>query len=343
MALQKIPVNLITGFLGVGKTTTLQNILKRKPADERWAVIINEFGAVSIDHTPFAGADENGLVVKEVAGGCICCSANLPMQMTLTLVLRQIKPHRILIEPTGMGHPEAILDMLRGKFLKDVLDIRATVCLVDPRQWDKEEYREHETFIDQITLSDVLIANKIDLAGEELTREFLGWAKELFPPKILIGAVEQGDVDPNWLNIEPFPNRKALHPNAHEHGHHHHHHHDEVHDLPIPEVGKPLMKESHGLGRYSCGWVFSPDEVFDLQKLKAWVTSLKHVERVKGAFRTGVDWVLINSVRGEFSIEYLAYRRDSRVECIGGNPLPWKTLEEGLKKCLLEMPTVGVI
>lgn len=336
MELQKIPVNLITGFLGVGKTTTLQNILKRKPINERWAVIINEFGAVSIDHTPFAEAYGNGLVVKEVAGGCICCSANLPMQMTLTLVLRQIKPHRILIEPTGMGHPEAILDMLRGKFLKDVLDIRATVCLVDPRQWDKEDYREHETFIDQITLSDVLIANKIDLAGEELTREFLGWAKELFPPKILIGAVEQGDVDPNWLNIEPFPNRKALHPNAHEHEHHHHHNHDEAYDLPIPEVGKPLMKESHGLGRYSCGWVFSPDEVFDLQKLKAWVISVKHVERVKGAFRTGVDWVLINSVRGEFSIEYIAYRRDSRVECIGGNPLPWKTLEEGLKSCLLE-------
>jgi len=287
MALQKIPVNLITGFLGVGKTTTLQNILKRKPADERWAVIINEFGAVSIDHTPFAGADENGLVVKEVAGGCICCTANLPMQMTLTLVLRQIKPHRILIEPTGMGHPEAILDMLRGKFLKDVLDIRATVCLVDPRQWNNEEYREHETFIDQITLSDVLIANKVDLAGEELTREFLEWAKELFPPKILIGAVEQGDVDPNWLNIEPFPNRKALNPHAHDHEHHHHH--GDNHDLPIPEVGKPLMKENHGLGRYSCGWVFSPDEVFDLQKLKTWVISVKQVERVKGAFRTGGD------------------------------------------------------
>ena len=96
------------------------------------------------------------------------------------------------------------------------------------------------------------------------------------------------------------------------------------------------MKENHGLGRYSCGWVFSPDEVFDLQKLKTWVTSVKQVERVKGAFRTGVDWVLINAVRGEFSIEYLAYRRDSRVECIGANPLPWKTLEEGLKGCLLE-------
>ncbi len=340
MALNKIPVNLITGFLGVGKTTTLQNILKSKPSDERWAVIINEFGAVSIDHTAFAGADENGLVVKEVAGGCICCSANLPMQMTLTLVLRQIKPHRILIEPTGMGHPATILDMLRGKFLKDVLDIRATVCLVDPRQWENEEYREHETFIDQITLADVLIANKIDLAGEILTKEFLAWAKDLFPPKILIGAVEQGDIDPHWLDIEPFPNRKALHPNAHDHEHHHHYHNEE---LPIPEVGRPLMRESHGLGMYSCGWVFSPEEVFDLAKLKSWMTSLKNVERVKGAFRTGVDWVLINAVHGEFSIEFLSYRRDSRVECISENPLPWKTLEDGLKSCILvysEKPTV---
>lgn len=337
MSLHKIPVNLITGFLGVGKTTTLQNILKHKPADERWAVIINEFGAVSIDHTAFAGADENGLVVKEIAGGCICCTANLPMQMTLTLVLRQVKPNRILIEPTGMGHPESVLDLLHGKFLKDVLDVRATICLIDPRQWQKEDFRQHETYIDQVTLADVLIANKIDLAGKVLTQTFLEDASALFPPKILIGAVTQGDIDPSWLNIEPFPNRKALHPHAHDHAHHHQHPNEE---LPIPEVGIPLMRESHGLERYSCGWVFSPEEVFNLSKLKSWVVSLKNVERVKGAFRTGVDWVLINAVRGEFSVEYLAYRRDSRVECIATNPLPWKTLEDGLKDCLLTVPTI---
>lgn len=337
MSLHKIPVNLITGFLGVDKTTTLQNILKHKPADEHWAVIINEFGAVSIDHTAFAGADENGLVVKEIAGGCICCTANLPMQMTLTLVLRQVKPNRILIEPTGIGHPESILDLLHGKFLKDVLDVRATICLIDPRQWEKEDYRQHETYIDQVTLADVLIANKIDLAGKVLTQTFLEDASALFPPKILIGAVTQGDIDPSWLNIEPFPNRKALHPHAHDHAHHHQHPNEE---LPIPEVGKPLMRESHGLGRYSCGWVFSTEEVFNLSKLKSWVISLKNVERVKGAFRTGVDWVLINAVRGEFSVEYLAYRRDSRVECIATNPLPWKTLEDGLKDCLLTVPTI---
>ena len=129
----KIPVNIITGFLGVGKTTTIQHILASKPQNERWAIIINEFGAVSIDHTAFE--EKDSLLIKEVSGGCICCTANLPMQVTLTSILRSQKPDRILIEPTGMGHPENILDLLQNKYLKDILEIRATICLVDPRRW----------------------------------------------------------------------------------------------------------------------------------------------------------------------------------------------------------------
>lgn len=332
--MNKIPVNLITGFLGVGKTTSIKQLLKNKPTNERWALIINEFGAVAIDQTAFEETTENGLTVREVAGGCICCTANLPMQMTLTLVLRQIKPHRILIEPTGIGHPESILDMLRSKFLRDVLDIRATICLVDPRQWQQDKYREHETFIDQITLSDVLIANKIDLAGEALTHDFLSWAKDLFPPKILIGAVNQGDIDSNWIDIEPFVQRKALYPQAHEAHHHTHHHPEETAD-PSTGFEGMVRRESHGLGQYGCGWMFSPDVVFELPKLKAFVASLQSYERVKGAFRTGVDWVLINAVRGEFTVEYLAYRRDSRIEVISTSPIPWKTIEDGLRNCVL--------
>lgn len=331
--LNKIPTNLIIGFLGVGKTTAIRQILKNKPSNERWAVIINEFGDVSIDHAMFETTEKDGLMVKEVAGGCICCSANLPMQMTLNQVIKQQKPHRILIEPTGIGHPESILDMLRSRFLKDVLDICGTICLVDPRQWNQPKYREHETYIDQITLADVLIANKTDLAGETLTNEFLDWAKSLFPPKILIGAAQQGDIDPDWLKIEPFYQRKALYPNAHEHEHHHHAEHE---TLMIPTLGNPVRRESHGLGSYGVGWVFSPDEVFDLQKLKKWLVSLQNIDRLKGAFRTGTDWVLLNAVGQEFTVEYLAYRRDSRLEVISSQPIAWKTLETGLLECLLQ-------
>lgn len=327
----KIPVNLITGFLGVGKTTAIKHLLASKPTNERWAVIINEFGAVSIDHTTIE--EKDGLSIREVAGGCICCTANVPMQYTLTTILRQQKPDRILIEPTGMGHPENILDLLRGRFMKDILDVRATICLVDPRRWEKTDYRQNETFQDQINLADVLIANKTDLAGEELTEQFTDWAESLYPPKLLIESVSNGALDFNWLNLEPFGDRKAQF--SHE-THHHNHIHDE--QLPTPTAGNPVRKESNGLGLHGCGWIFSPDEIFSLPKLRQFFSSLKEVIRAKGVFRTGKDWVMINAVDGEFTIQYIAYRRDSRVELIASERLEWGLFEQKLNACLLEVP-----
>lgn len=328
----KIPVNLITGFLGVGKTTALKHLLASKPPEERWAIIINEFGAVSIDHA--AIEEKDGLTIREVAGGCICCTANVPMQFTLTTILRQQKPDRILIEPTGMGHPENILDLLRNKFMKDILEVKATVCLVDPRRWAAIDFKAHETFQDQINLADVLVANKTDLAGNDLTQQFLSWAKELYPPKLLIEQVTDGKLDFNWLNIDPFPERKAqFAPHSH---HEHTHAHEE--ELPLPEVGKPVKKESHGLGVYGCGWIFSPDEFFNLPKLRQFFSTLQGVERAKGVFRTGKDWVMINAADGEFTVQYIAYRRDSRIELIAPKKLDWTLFENKLKKCLLEVP-----
>ena len=325
----KIPVNIITGFLGVGKTTAIKHILANKPTNERWAIIINEFGAVSIDHT--AINQQDGLIIKEVAGGCICCTANVPMQVTLTSILRNQKPDRILIEPTGMGHPASILDLLQSKYLKDILEIRATICLVDPRRWADANVRSHETFQDQINLADVLVANKSDLVGEELAEKFKLWANNLFPSKFLIESVSNGEVNIKWLDIEPFQGRKAQFPQAHSHEHHNH---DVEETFEIPEMGKPIKKLSKGLGMYSCGWIFSPEEMFILPKIRQFFSTLQGVERAKGVFRTGKDWVLINAVNGEFSVQYIAYRRDSRIELIPNYDLNWFVFEVKLKECL---------
>lgn len=327
----KIPVNLITGFLGVGKTTAIKHLLASKPENERWAVIINEFGAISIDHA--AIEEKDGLMIREVAGGCICCTANVPMQFTLTNILRHQKPDRILIEPTGMGHPENILDLLRGKFLKDILEVKATVCLVDPRRWEKTDFHAHETFQDQINLADVIVANKTDLAGEELTEQFIDWAESLYPPKLLIEKVSNGEINFKWLNIDPAPGRKAQF--SHE-SHEHHHAHEE--ELPMPTVGNPVKKESHGLGLYGCGWIFSPDELFNLPKLRQFFSTLQGIERAKGVFRTGKDWVLINAADGQFTVQYIAYRRDSRIELIASKKLDWDSFEKKLNACLIEVP-----
>jgi G3E family GTPase len=101
--LERIPVNLITGYLGVGKTTAIVNLLKEKPEDEKWAVLVNDFGEVSIDHLTLASEGDKELQVMEVEGGCICCSAAQNMHFSLQMMLTRLRPNRILIEPTGMG------------------------------------------------------------------------------------------------------------------------------------------------------------------------------------------------------------------------------------------------
>lgn len=94
--------NLITGFLGSGKTTSILHLLAHKDPAEKWAVLVNEFGEVGIDGALLA---DSGALLKEIPGGCMCCVNGLPMQVGLNTLLRQGKPDRLLIEPTGLGHP----------------------------------------------------------------------------------------------------------------------------------------------------------------------------------------------------------------------------------------------
>ena len=93
-------------FLGSGKTTSILHLLANKDPAEKWAVLVNEFGEVGIDGALLA---DSGAMVKEIPGGCMCCVNGLPMQVGLNTLLRQGKPDRLLIEPTGLGHPKQIL------------------------------------------------------------------------------------------------------------------------------------------------------------------------------------------------------------------------------------------
>ena len=116
--------NLITGFLGSGKTTSILHLLAHKDPNEKWAVLVNEFGEVGIDGALLA---DSGALLKEIPGGCMCCVNGLPMQVGLNTLLRQGKPDRLLIEPTGLGHPKQILDLLTAPVYEPWIDLRATL------------------------------------------------------------------------------------------------------------------------------------------------------------------------------------------------------------------------
>ncbi|WP_369823160.1 GTP-binding protein, partial [Oleiphilus sp. HI0128] len=80
--------------LGVGKTSAILNLLKQKPDNERWAVLVNEFGEIGVDGSFFQGqsSQEQGVFIKEVPGGCMCCASGLPMQIALNQLLSRAKP-----------------------------------------------------------------------------------------------------------------------------------------------------------------------------------------------------------------------------------------------------------
>ena len=120
--IQHVPTNVITGFLGVGKTTAIQHLLASKPAHERWAVLVNEFGEVGVDGALFGPEQGGEVFVREVPGGCMCCAAGLPMQVALNQLLAKARPHRLLIEPTGLGHPREVLETLSDSVRNGVLE-----------------------------------------------------------------------------------------------------------------------------------------------------------------------------------------------------------------------------
>ncbi len=297
----KTPVNLITGFLGVGKTTALLHLLAQRPPGAPWAVLVNEFGQVGIDGATLAQA---GVAVREVPGGCICCSAQLPLKVTLTRLLREVKPERLLIEPTGLGHPAGVIDVLRSEDLASAVELRNVICLVDPRQLSDDRYRSLDTYQDQLALADVLVANKVDLATPAELQTFEDFAANCYPPKRLVAQVSQGVLDPTWLEL--------------------------------PAAGMQSLVPAHDSREFiTRGWIFAPERVFDLARLKAvfeaWAAD-PSIVRAKGVFRIGRDWRLVNLAAGHVDLQPIIYRRDSRVELIlRAQPVPnWALLEDAL-------------
>ena len=129
MTERQTAVNLVTGSLGVGKTTTIAHLLASRPAHERWAVLVNEFGRVGIDGERLADAagDGPGVAIREVAGGCMCCAVGVPTRVAVTEILRRVRPDRLLIEPSGLGHPAGLFDLLQGPQLRAHLRARGLI------------------------------------------------------------------------------------------------------------------------------------------------------------------------------------------------------------------------
>lgn len=329
----KVPVHLVTGFLGVGKTTAINHLLATKPEQERWAVVVNEFGQIGVDGSFLD--EQEGVRVKEIPGGCICCALGLTLSVTLVNLLQKYQPDRLLIEPTGLGHPAGIIDVLTGAQFADYVQLYPLINLVDPRQLEDPRVLANDTFQDQISLADVLVLNKSDLATEAQVQAALEQAQGFFPPKLALLTCEQGRLPQSVLeSAEQLIYQQGRLPVAAEHS---------VSEssllkpsqglefLAWPQPGQPVCQTGQGQGAFSVGWIFHRDEAFDEDQLYQWIHEQQGLLRLKGVFRVGSrDWRSFNKVAGELVVQPLAYRRDSRLELISDKPLNQQQIEQAL-------------
>lgn len=319
--------NLITGFLGSGKTTTIRHLLASKPENQRWAVLVNEFGEIGIDGALLA---DSGAILKEIPGGCMCCINGLPMQIGLNMLLQKEKPDRLLIEPTGLGHPKQILSILEQDTYAGWIDLHASVCLLDARQLDDPRYRENENFRDQLAAADVIIANKSDTYQPADFTALDAWQTASGAERPL-HVIEHGRMDMALLDL-PRTNRAKL-PDAH-----HHHGHSKAQGLAalrLPEHSRWRRALNQGQGYSSCGWIFDADTQFDTVGMMEWIR-LAPVDRAKAVVRIAEGTLLINRQGQDLNIETRQLPPlDSRIELIHNDDADWNMLQSSLFKIRL--------
>lgn len=329
--IKQVPTNIITGFLGAGKSTAIMHLLKSKPAEERWAVLVNEFGEVGIDGSILKGKgeEESGTFIKEVPGGCMCCAAGLPMQIALNMLLARAKPQRLLIEPTGLGHPKEVLESLRSEHYRDALDIQRTVTLVDARKLSDERYVNHETFQQQLAIADVVVANKADLYTGAEYADLKNYMQGHFPaPSKDIYKVSNGELKLQWLQGQP----RFLPEITHRHSHGNTSDALKIGEAVIPASGF-ISVTNEGQGFYSQGWIFKPELVFNRSALGDLLLSEK-TERLKAVFITDEGIIAFNKADDVLTQMPLDECSDSRIELITRNKSLLEDFESKVLACL---------
>ena len=335
--IKAVPTNIITGFLGVGKTSSLLHLLKQKPANERWAILINEFGEIGIDGSLVNGSrnkapnnnasNEKRVFIREVPGGCMCCAAGLPMQIALNQLLAESKPDRLLIEPTGLGHPIEVLQTLAAEHYQDVLDIQKTVTLVDARKLADPRYTSHDTFNQQIAIADVIVGNKQDLYTHSDAEALETYVVQRTKPNTPVLLCEKGEFP---ISVLKGSSSALTHIKAQKLHDHKTTTTPSINEQPFPDSGV-LRVENKGEGFKAVGWRFSPSKEFDRIALLKWMHNL-NVERLKAVVITSDGVFSYNVVDNEVTEAELSECSETKIEIIAIELDPiW---DEELTKCL---------
>ncbi|MFI3227703.1 MAG: GTP-binding protein, partial [Clostridia bacterium] len=233
-----IKIDIISGFLGAGKTTLIKKLVSESLQGVKLAIIENEFGEIGIDS---GFLKSSGVEIKELDSGCICCSLVGDFETSLKEVVETYHPERIIIEPSGVGKLSdvakavgAVQSEINGVLNNKIVVVDVTKCKIYSKNFG-------EFFIDQVVSADTIILSRMDKASDKKIKESIALLTELnstatiitTPITDLSGEVllESIDNKPDLLN--QLIKEVSHHEHHHEHGescgcgHEHHEHHHE--------------------------------------------------------------------------------------------------------------------
>lgn len=164
--MKPVEVYILSGFLGAGKTTFLQNVLSQEmQLERRIAVIMNELGEVSIDSN--AVPEETPL--KELLNGCVCCTIQGQLELQLENMLQEYDLDAIYIETTGVAHPIEVLDACMSPLFAEKLAVQAIITLIDAKRWQDRSQLSiqlRKLLVEQVQHADTILLNKVDSLSE---------------------------------------------------------------------------------------------------------------------------------------------------------------------------------
>ncbi|MFM2483057.1 CobW family GTP-binding protein [Celerinatantimonas sp. YJH-8] len=297
-----IDTHLISGFLGSGKTTTLNALLRQKPVSERWGILINEFGELGLDERLIIA--DNSVLLRQISGGCLCCTQGAAFRLALEQLI-SFKPNRILIEPTGLGHPGTIIQQL---VQHPHIQYHSTFVIVDIQQVLDPQYQSEYLWQQMFNGASYIVLNKLDQVSSAIHAQAIEWLQQHYPQQKKI-SVEYGQLPLKYFT------------------------------MPVPLCTQPCESkvithisrvEQQGQGYQSCGWQFPQTVSFNHQALIALLQRYQ-VRRVKAHLHTDIGWRTINGLGRQINSCPAKAAATAKLELIHSERLNWPDIEQELQ------------
>ncbi|WP_019519876.1 CobW family GTP-binding protein [Faucicola boevrei] len=320
--------HLITGFLGAGKTTLLNNLIQQFQQQEKWAVLINEAGKIGVD-AGFINI-KNGLVLKEISGGCICCSSQLLLQIALARLLTEHTPNRLIIEPTGLAHPKILRQELTAPHWQRALSLKNILCPLNAEQWQDTKYQNHEQYQSHIQCADIIIINRFTKLSLENQQQLQNWIKQLNPNATIfwqkttdfdneltakLGNVFDANSFSAQNSINAQKNRQffQLSPTNNQVNLSHSDDSTAISELPFRYCES--INETH-TSYQIVGWQLPQHWQTDVYPLMDFLLALPNWVRIKGTVQTNTDWQRLNFTKDSLDLSTSDVQIDNRLEVI---------------------------